>query len=399
MPEMVTPNTADGTDLQAGIAALKRGDRAQAHNLLLRVVTAEENNEKAWLWLSGAVDSVEEQRICLENVLALNPDNKTARRGLAKLRRQEQEEEERGGTAVSPPPPTSKYNDIWERDSEICAYCAYELPAQANTCPGCGRKLLVSTYRYEQPSANLHVLWVLLIGIAQLYLLQALYDVIVRRNIAFAILPGLMMGLFVVLAGGVYFRQFWAYATAVASLLIVLLVNVLGYFIPAELTSAVLIPVGPIFDGVISPLLAGMADFLHFFQLTAVVLALFVAILKAGPDFERVQRRQTATVQKGVQEASRYHAIATKAAKRGEWATAVVHWQRAAAHAPGQISFQRHLGSAYARLGFYQRSADTLSAILPRTTDPDQRAQVEKLLTAVNTQLKSSTHQKETSHV
>jgi len=385
-------------DMQAGITALKSGRRAEARDLLLRVVDTEENNETAWLWLSGAVESMEERRICLENVLALNPENRAARRGLAKLAEQERELAEAEDTAVSTFASTSKYNDIWEQDCDICAYCAQKLSPEDTRCPTCGRKLLVSAYRYDQPSSSLHVLWVLLIGIAQLYLLQALYDVIVRRSVVFAILPGLLMGLFLILAGGVYFRQFWAYITAVAALALVLIVNILGYFVPAEFTSAVLIPIGPIFDGVISPLLSGLADFLKVFQLAAVTLALFVAVLKAGPDFERVQHRQTASLPRGVQDASRYHAIAAKAAKRGEWATAVRHWQRAAANAPGQISFQRHLGSAYARLGFYERSADTLNAILPHITDPDQREQVEKLLTAVTTQLHTSTQPKETNH-
>mgnify|MGYP003808765667 CR=1 FL=1 len=397
MTTTVTSGSADNLQLQAGIAALKGGHRAEARDLLLRVVDVEENNETAWLWLSGAVDSMEERRICLENVLALNPENRAARRGLAKLAVQEREMEEEEDTAVAPFVTSSKYNDIWEQDGDICAYCARELSPENTHCPACGRKLLVSTYRYDQPSANLHILWVLLIGISQLYMLQALYDVIVRRSIVFAILPGLMMGLFIMLAGGVYFRQFWAYATAVAVLIIVLVINILGYFVPTELTLATIMPVGPMFDGVISPLLGGLADFLHIFQLMAVGLALFIAVLKAGPDFERVQHRQTAVVQKGVQEAARYHAIALKAAKRGEWATAVLHWQRAAANAPGQISFQRHLGSAYARLGFYQRSADVLSAALHRTTDPAQRQQMEKLLTAVTAQLNPST--KETNHV
>jgi hypothetical protein len=37
------------------------------------------------LWLSGVVDTNEDKRICLENVLVLNPGSLAAKRGLEKL--------------------------------------------------------------------------------------------------------------------------------------------------------------------------------------------------------------------------------------------------------------------------------------------------------------------------
>ena len=68
-----------------GVTAAKTGDTAQARQLLLQVVEADEGHEQAWLWLSGVLESDEEKRICLENVLTINPDNVAAQRGLAKL--------------------------------------------------------------------------------------------------------------------------------------------------------------------------------------------------------------------------------------------------------------------------------------------------------------------------
>lgn len=68
-----------------GVMALLRGDKEQAQELLLQVVEADEENEEAWLWLSGAVDTADDQMIALENVLALNPDNQYARMGLELL--------------------------------------------------------------------------------------------------------------------------------------------------------------------------------------------------------------------------------------------------------------------------------------------------------------------------
>lgn len=71
--------------LREGIVALRAGDKATAREKLMRAVEIDETNEQAWLWLSGAVETDEDRRVCLENVLTINPDNELARKGLAKL--------------------------------------------------------------------------------------------------------------------------------------------------------------------------------------------------------------------------------------------------------------------------------------------------------------------------
>ena len=68
-----------------GIAALKRGDTARARELLRQAVEENPDDLKAWLWLSGAVESDEERVECLQRVLELNPEHEAARLGLAKL--------------------------------------------------------------------------------------------------------------------------------------------------------------------------------------------------------------------------------------------------------------------------------------------------------------------------
>ena len=381
--------------LEAGIAALQAGERAQAHSLLLRVVEADEASEAGWLWLSQAVEDADDKRICLENVLDLNPANEAARRGLAELDGAggvagfgpgERAEE----TAVSLYQPetflyqqTSGYHDIWERADELCAYCAQIVGEEESVCPRCGRKLDLAAYRYEKPSTNLHVLWVLLLGVGQLYLLQALYEIFIFRSVAVALLPGALMALFVVLAMGVYFRQFWAYVVAVVLLSLILFANFAGLLIPAEMGPEAWLEVGAIFDEVVNPLLASVADLLQVFQVTAVILALYYATFKAGSDFARVTIRKVAETRPGHHEAGVYHAAATRAADRGEWATAVLNWRRAAAQAPNQVTFQRQLALAYARLGFYQRSQDVLQSALAQTADPTVQAKLTRLLEAV----------------
>ncbi|HMA35895.1 MAG TPA: zinc ribbon domain-containing protein [Chloroflexia bacterium] len=71
--------------LRQSMEALTRGDKPTARDLLTSVLEMDDRNEQAWLWLSGAVDSPAEQRICLENVLTINPGSTAARQGLAYL--------------------------------------------------------------------------------------------------------------------------------------------------------------------------------------------------------------------------------------------------------------------------------------------------------------------------
>lgn len=79
-------NNADKL-IEQGQLALNEGRRAEAQELLIRATEIDENNVNAWLLLVSAVDSVEEKRICLENVLMLEPANTAAQRMLEELDR------------------------------------------------------------------------------------------------------------------------------------------------------------------------------------------------------------------------------------------------------------------------------------------------------------------------
>src|SRR5579859_6273553 len=74
--------------VQQAVAAIKAGNKAQAKDLLTKAVELDDQNEQGWLWLSACVDTLEEQQICLENVLELNPANEKARKGLAAIAKQ-----------------------------------------------------------------------------------------------------------------------------------------------------------------------------------------------------------------------------------------------------------------------------------------------------------------------
>lgn len=83
--------------LREGIEAARAGDKATARQRFEQVTELDENNEKAWMWLSTVVDTDEEKRVCLSNVLVINPNNDKAQKMMEKLqakKRQQAADEE-----------------------------------------------------------------------------------------------------------------------------------------------------------------------------------------------------------------------------------------------------------------------------------------------------------------
>jgi tetratricopeptide (TPR) repeat protein len=131
--------------LQRGIAAAKAGQKQEARQVLLRVTELDEENEQAWLWLSAAVESIEERRICLENVLTINPHNRHAQSGLHWLDQQAspilnvQERCPRCGEAV--PPSGTDCRSCGQVLIVACPACGHYVDARQRACPECGEGL------------------------------------------------------------------------------------------------------------------------------------------------------------------------------------------------------------------------------------------------------------------
>jgi tetratricopeptide (TPR) repeat protein len=416
--------------LQDAIAAAKAGQRQEAHRLLMAVLKADEENELAWLWLSGVVSDREQRRICLENVLTLNPDNQIARRGLAKLVRPSQENEstpqpdieteekvmrreyvpfspasailypERQVQEVrwqEPKVPqkaaraeirqTSSYDDVWSRNAEICAYCAQELAYDDRKCPSCKRSLDSKRFTYEKASSNLHVYWVLLAGLGQLFLIEAIVSVIMGPNYPVAVGYLFLMLFLWGLAAGVYLRQSWAYFSSLIVLLLILTGFLVNSVVDIDFSALGLAAFDSSIRTFVSSFIGGLLKFLAAFEIATAVLALFYGFFKAGPEFEQKETRLVASVAKGRHTAPDYHNIARRLAEKGLWASAILHWQRAAAQEPGQVTYQKQLGLAYARLGFYRRSTDVLQSAYEMSTYPPVKAELEKNLRLVQAKL------------
>ena len=71
--------------LNTAIQLIQSGHRQSAVPVLREIIQENPADEHAWLWLYTCVDQVEQKKLCLQNVLKLNPANQQAREALAAL--------------------------------------------------------------------------------------------------------------------------------------------------------------------------------------------------------------------------------------------------------------------------------------------------------------------------
>lgn len=72
---------------------VKEDRRDEARHLLRDLIREDNNFEDAWLWMSVAVDSLDQSSICLDNVLRVNPANLEAAGALYRIRVPELEQQ------------------------------------------------------------------------------------------------------------------------------------------------------------------------------------------------------------------------------------------------------------------------------------------------------------------
>jgi hypothetical protein len=65
---------------------VKANRREEARQLLRDLISEDGDSEEAWLWMSVAVESLDQSVVCLENVLRVNPKNAAAAGALYRLR-------------------------------------------------------------------------------------------------------------------------------------------------------------------------------------------------------------------------------------------------------------------------------------------------------------------------
>jgi hypothetical protein len=69
--------------------------RAEARDVLRELIREDGDFEYAWLWMSVAVDNIDQSSVCLDNVLRVNPANHQAAGALQRLRAPEYEMHQR----------------------------------------------------------------------------------------------------------------------------------------------------------------------------------------------------------------------------------------------------------------------------------------------------------------
>ncbi|QPC81802.1 hypothetical protein G4Y79_19225 [Phototrophicus methaneseepsis] len=72
---------------------IRAGDRDAARPILQQLIRDDSNFEDAWLWMSVAVEHVDQSMVCLDNVLRINPRNTYAANALLHLRANDMIEE------------------------------------------------------------------------------------------------------------------------------------------------------------------------------------------------------------------------------------------------------------------------------------------------------------------
>ncbi len=122
-----------------GVNAFKAGRKEEARALLLKATELDPYNEQAWLWLSGLMDGPDDQRTCLENVLAINPDNERAKQGLAYLTGTTSAGNTSPFAAGTPPPsvpPSSAPTSVeWGASDSPAMPAAWNRPAPVEPTP------------------------------------------------------------------------------------------------------------------------------------------------------------------------------------------------------------------------------------------------------------------------
>lgn len=152
------PANVDGM-VREGISAYRAGHKEEARTLLLRAVEIDQYNEQAWLWLSAVVETPEEQRTCLENVLTINPNSDRAKQGIDMLDQRygsspkispTQAEDVVASTSFTPPPAPLPRPPS---DDELPSSIEWTAPVTASSSAS-------SNYKVNEPSEKEYDDWV-----------------------------------------------------------------------------------------------------------------------------------------------------------------------------------------------------------------------------------------------
>ena len=394
--------------LRKGIAAAKRGQREQARNLLTRVVDLDEENSLAWLWLSGVVDGLEDQEICLENVLTLNPDNAAARKGLAWVQQQKAAQvpplpppmpehlPEDPADVESPPttppeaeaatplvasssalasdtePETSPVSprsaDPFD-DEYLCPYCAAQTQPKDRKCQACNGNLWVRLRRREKPSSWFWVLLTLQLFNTILFAIAPLL-VLVYVGFNVGVLDPMKL-LDVYLGTSTTSSPEVADAAFAIVPRFALFLSTLPFFPSLVLLIGLFLRWKPVYYLLLIEALLELILAIAGIVVTqglifgggSVVLALarLLLLFQIEDDFSTERRRLVLRVDRSAVSGVDLVAKGRQYAKQNMWAMAAIHLRKAAGLLPNEVESRLALTAAYIKLKRYDSAARTLA--------------------------------------
>ncbi len=423
--------------LRQGIDAARSGQRDTARALLMRVVEADERNELAWLWLSAVVDDPEDQRICLENVLDINPQNMQARRGIELLATTAPTATNAPSTAApaantpntdattttpstgattplvpdtaalpaqspavsSPPPiatqPAVSTSDAQEPPANPCPYCGYSTSLAQRQCPQCKQSLMARTPPPERRSGALTalaVLWGISTGFSALLTLGSIGLVIfvltqtqstgieLPMELVFALIFNLGLTVtFFLVTRGLLQRRPWAYLLNAGLVAIQVLVTLCGLVQNALIIAFLpefLAQLGTVPEGVAGVVTAiiGVSTLIGLIW-TLIYVALTIFSYR---DFYGPWVRIVTDVPARDHEIHYNMGVMYK--NKGMWYMAAREWEKAVRKRSGDATYRHALGLAYAQLKqFDQAIAELRTAQQLAPHDP----QISKSIAAV----------------
>jgi len=396
--------------LNKGIDAARSGDVGTARDLLSRVVNDDPNNETAWLWLASVVESDEELRICLENVLTLNPDNENARARLALL--------DQTAPAVPAPKPEPLPQEITtpstlapsptEFDIEEivgCPYCGQDADSKDTLCPHC-RKPLVIERPKDSPAPSR--IWILTASWMLLAIIYIAIDWIIFSALLALISGGEQGGIVAEYTTGVI----TAYLVNPASnpditpqtmtLILQILLAAEGIAIAWCLAIAFMLPSRRSGAGLIASLVILVNAILMIFEF---IIGIHVSLLKLIPtvvvgiflftgtgDFVWETVRYSLSLDRGLVTALDYYNRGRRHREKGMTANAILHWERAVAIEPGRVAFLIPLANALYRAGRYQEASEHVRAALGQMPfDSPESENLRQFLKTIQTRLPTDT--------
>ena len=393
-----------------GIAHAQAGRREQARELLLRVVECDERNVSAWLWLSGLVDDLQDRRVALENVLAIDPDNAPARKGLEWLDRQTPQPlpaPESPATESESIRPTTEHPYFDSEslppalkraafDPDGCPYCGQPVAESDARCPHCSQALIV-----HRPKVEFAARAGLLAGICVVMAIASLAD------IALMVMAKQALGGAQLTLGTAYLRTYLAgRAFAAGSLKAALPLTVL-FFIGFDLvTAAWSLVVAAVLPGrrpaapaiaffvvaihfllAVSSAVVGISSLFFAVPRTALAVMACFWLLEAHGDFEWQTTRHRLELDRSARSSMDFYTQGRYYRKHDQTAKAILHLERAVEMNSDRFEYRVALGNAYYAMGWHARAAEPLRAALQLNPNA---ADVRELLDIVTRRMSES---------